>query len=203
MIRFANLISYLFHPIFMTILGVLIIFNSGIYISEIPAEYKRYILTIVFLCDILIPLTLIPALYLFKNIQHITLNERRERIIPLFFSTVCFYIGYYLVSRFAAIRVVNLFLFSGVVLLLVILLISVFWKISLHMAGLGGITGLILILSYSYVLDMTVFLSAAILISGIVGTARLALNSHSLLQIVTGYAAGLLIVFGFLMQLAL
>jgi hypothetical protein len=182
----------------MTLIGLIIIFHSGIFISQIPSEYKQYIFSIVFLCDVLIPLTFLPALYLFKNVQHHTLSERRERIVPLFFSTVCFYIGYYIISRYAAVRIISLFLLSGVAVLLMVLIVSVFWKISLHMAGLGGITGLILALSYAYSLDMTIYLSLALFISGTVASARLVLNCHSLSQIAAGYVTGAFIVFGFL-----
>ena len=199
--RIAHILSYIFHPVFMTLLGILIIFNSGIYISDIPPEYKRFIYSIVFLCNVLIPITILPAMYLFKNLQHVTLNERRERIIPLFFASICFYLGYYLVSRFSSITVIDQFLFSSVIVVLAILLISLFWKISLHMAGLGGISGLILMLSLIYTLDMTFYLSVLFLISGIVASARLVLKEHNLLQIATGYFTGFLIVGIFLLQL--
>lgn len=199
--RFAIFFSYLFQPIIMSVLGVFIIFNAGIYITDIPAEFKRFIYTVVFLCNVLIPLTLIPALYLLKYVQKITLDERRERIIPLFFSTICFYLGYYLVSRMSSIRVIDVFLSSGVAVLLILLIVSLFWKISIHMAGVGGLTGLILTLSIIYTLDMTFFLTVTVLISGIVASARLALKAHTPMQIITGYLTGFLVVSGFLLQL--
>lgn len=199
--RIAQFFSYLFHPIFLSLIGLYVIFNAGIYISDIPAEYKRFIYTIVFLCNVLIPLCLIPVLYLLKNIQHITLNERRERIIPLFITTISFYLGYYLVSRVSPIRIIDAFLFSGVIVLLILLAVSLFWKISIHMAGWGGLTGLVLVLSFVYSLDMTFFLIVIILISGIVASARITLQAHSPIQIITGYFTGLLIVSVFLVQL--
>ena len=69
------------------------------------------------------------------------------------------------------------------------------------MAGLGGISGLILMLSLIYTLDMTFYLSVLFLISGIVASARLVLKEHNLLQIATGYFTGFLIVGIFLLQL--
>ena len=96
---------------------------------------------------------------------------------------------------------IDQFLFSSVIVVLAILLISLFWKISLHMAGLGGISGLILMLSLIYTLDMTFYLSVLFLISGIVASARLVLKEHNLLQIATGYFTGFLIVGIFLLQL--
>jgi hypothetical protein len=83
------------------------------------------------------------------------------------------------------------------------LIISLFWKISLHSAGIGGITGLIIILSVAYSIDMTFFLSAAILISGLIITIRLVLNTHTVLQLVAGYVLGALAVIGLMLQLLL
>ena len=69
------------------------------------------------------------------------------------------------------------------------------------MAGVGGLTGLILTLSIIYTLDMTFFLTVTVLISGIVASARLALKAHTPMQIITGYLTGFLVVSGFLLQL--
>ena len=60
---------------------------------------------------------------------------------------------------------------------------------------------MIIILSLTYSVDMTIFLSAAILISGIIFTARLVLNTHTLLQLVAGYLVGAVGVIGLMFQL--
>jgi membrane-associated phospholipid phosphatase len=201
LIRLANFFSYLFHPVFFTLAGILFIFNTGLYITIIPVEFKKFIYYIIILSTVLIPLALLPVLYLYKSIQNITLNERRERIIPLLFTTICFYIGYYMVSRYASIRIIDVFLLACVSVLIIILIVSLFWKISLHMAGLGGLTGLVFMISCIYRLDMTILLSAALLISGIVASSRLVLNAHNTIQLMAGYVTGLGVVCLFMAQL--
>jgi hypothetical protein len=198
---FAKISSYLFHPIFMTIIGVFIIFNSGIYSTGIPTQFSHYVYLMVFLCNVLLPLTLISSLIIFKKIKNEIIEEKQERLIPLIFTTICFYFCYYMVSRLSPSVIINLFLGSAVVVLVAVLIITVFWKISMHLAGIGGITGLTLFLIHFYNADILLILSILILITGIVATSRLALGSHSIFQLIGGYFLGLVLVFGFLIKM--
>lgn len=195
-IRLARVFSYVFHPVFMPFLGVLIIFNSGIYIADIPFEFKKYIYTFVLLCTLILPLTLISALYLLKYIQKFTLQQGQERVIPLIFTTICYYLGYFLLSRYSPVKLINVFLFSSVLVVLTGLLISLFWKISIHMAGAGGITALVLIVGIGYSSDMTLPMSLILMMGGVIATSRLALRAHSPIEIIAGFLLGFLLVGG-------
>ena len=192
--RIAKIVSYIFHPVFMPILGILVIFNSGIYVAEVPFEFKRFVYAIVFLCTAVLPLTIIPALYFLNMVQKITIDERRQRIIPLFFTSLSFYMAYFLIVKFSPIQLVNLFLLASVIVGFIILLISILWKVSIHMSGIGGITALIGILSVAYSADLAIYLSISLLMGGFIAAARLALNSHTILQLIAGYIVGLITV---------
>jgi len=199
--RLSKLISFIFHPIFMPLLGLIIIFHSGVYSVDVPVEYKQFVYLAVILCTILLPLSIIPALIYFKHLQNFTIDKRRERLIPLFFATICFYACYYFVSKLAPVKLVNLFLFSSTVVILLILFVSLFWKISIHMAGIGGLTGMILILSFTYGIDSTIVLSISIFVAGLIASSRLVLQSHSILQLIAGFFTGLLSVLILMMQI--
>jgi hypothetical protein len=186
--------SFLFHPVFMPLIGLFIIFNSGIYTESIPVNYSRFLFIIVFLCNVAIPVSIIPALIYVKNLDNINIDDKRQRLIPLFFTAVCFYGGYFIVSRFSHSMLINAFLLSGTLIVSCLFLISFFWKISMHMAGIGGLTGLIIVLSIFYKIDMAIILSTAILITGFIATSRLALSAHSIIEILAGYFLGLIIV---------
>lgn len=82
------------------------------------------------------------------------------------------------------------------VALFITILISYYWKISAHMVGIGGATGFIIALSLFWGADIKFFLLLAILLSGVVGSSRLALNEHYPLQIYTGYVVGILSMLG-------
>jgi hypothetical protein len=194
--------SYLFHPLFMTLFGVFIIFNAGIYATNVPHQYYQFVYTMVILCNILLPLTLIAGLILFRKIKNSVIDDKQDRLMPLIFATFCFYSSYFEVSKYSSSAIINLFLGATVIVLAAVLIITIFWKISMHMAGIGGITGLTLFLIYFYNADIIFVLCAVILISGIVSSSRLASGSHTILQLIGGYFLGLILVFSFLMRIA-
>lgn len=184
----------------MPLIGLIIFFHSGVYPYEIPLEYKRFVYMVVILSNVLLPLSIIPGLIYLKHLQNYAIDERRERLIPLFFATICFYIGYVLVARLDLVKLINIFLFSSTIVLLIVLFVSLFWKISIHMAGIGGLIGLILGISIVYRSDATIILSIILLTTGIIASSRLILRSHTLSQLVAGFFVGFCVVFGFVMQ---
>jgi hypothetical protein len=199
--HFAKVISHIFHPILMPLIGLAIIFHSGVYSVVVPIEFKRFVYLVVILCHVLLPLSIIPGLMYFKHIQVYTLDARRERLIPLFFATICFYFGYYFVAKIASVELINIFLFSSWLVILIVLSVSLFWKISIHMAGIGGLTGMILGISLVYRIDATIILSISILVAGLIAASRLRLQSHNIIQLIAGFFIGACIVFGFVLQL--
>jgi membrane-associated phospholipid phosphatase len=70
-------------------------------------------------------------------------------------------------------------------------IISLKWKISIHLAGLGGILGAIMALSFRFGLNPVLWIIGIILISGLVGTSRMLLGKHNLSQIIAGFFLGL------------
>ncbi|MBN1596774.1 MAG: hypothetical protein JW894_00625 [Bacteroidales bacterium] len=197
----ARIVSTLLHPIFMPLIGVIIIFQSGIYSVDIPFEFKKFVILVVFLCHILLPLSIIPSLIYFRKVQNVSINERRERLIPLFFTTICFYLGYFIVSRYSPTKAINLYLLSSALVVLLILIISLFWKISIHMSGIGGVTAMIAVISAGYRIDMSFVLCIVLLGTGAMASSRLKLRTHSTLQLFAGYMLGFVSVGVLMLQL--
>jgi hypothetical protein len=196
----SKIASYVFHPLFMTIIGVFIIFNSGIYTADLPRQYSHFVYLMVFLCNIILPVSIIQSMVYFRKIQDIKIDERHERILPLIFTTTCFYFCYFTVARSSSSAIINLFLFSSTLVLFAIFLVSFFWKISIHMAGIGGVTGLTFFLMQYYRADIIFILCAVILIAGVISSARLASGSHTWLQLLAGYLIGFSLIFGMLIK---
>jgi len=80
--------------------------------------------------------------------------------------------------------------------IVVLLLISFKWKISNHMAALGGLSGVFFAFSFRNGLNPVYALLTVVIIAGLVGTARLALNKHNIWQIIAGYLLGFVILYG-------
>ena len=70
-------------------------------------------------------------------------------------------------------------------------ILNFWWKISIHAVGVGAITALLVILSILMQTDLLVFIVTAILISGLVMSARLFLNLHEPAEVWVGYFFGI------------
>jgi membrane-associated phospholipid phosphatase len=75
------------------------------------------------------------------------------------------------------------------------LIISFYRKISLHMIGIGGILGLLLGLSLNLGLDLTWLLVVSIILSGVLGFARIQSTAHKPSDIYSGFLVGAGIMF--------
>lgn len=186
-------ISILLHPLLMPLIGLFILFNSGTYISFFPSEFKRSIFLIVGICTLGIPLVFIPFYFYRKIISNIEMSSSQERIIPLIVTTILFYLSYYIIQSSSAPRALQVFLLGSTFCVFATLIISFKWKISAHMIGLGGIVGLIVSISWILHSNVMPYLILFLILSGIAGTARLLLNSHSPAQVYVGFAVGFLV----------
>ncbi len=126
------------------------------------------------------------------------METRQERIWPMFITGMFFITGYYLLSLIPVIPgfILN-FILATIITIFVALIITYFWKISVHMIGMGGLTGGLLAFSYIFGLDIHLLFSALIIIAGLLGVARLTLNAHTLTQVCYGFLLGFFIVFIF------
>ena len=192
--KFAKIISIIFHPVLVPTLGLILLFNSGFYFSILSWEAKRFILLVVFFSTGILPLLTVAILALNPKFD-ISLDNSRDRIIPLLFSSVYYYLGYLLMNKMNAFPVFKIFLIASVIVIIALLMISFKWKISNHMAALGGLTGTLFALSFKTGINPLLAVVLAIFISGLVGTSRLLLNKHKLWQLIAGYFLGFLILY--------
>src|SRR6056297_697220 len=135
----AQIISVLFHPVLLPTLGFLLMFNSGFYFSYLSWEAKRYVLMVVLFTTGILPL-LSTALLALKPKFDISLSKVSDRLMVLLFTSAFYYLGFVLLDRIKAYPVFKLVMIASVLVIIALLLISFKWKISSHMAALGGIT---------------------------------------------------------------
>lgn len=147
---------------------------------------------VIFFSTCILPLLSIAGLA-FNPKFDISLNNHRDRVFPLLSSAVFYYLGYMLLSKANAFQIFKLFMLGSVFLILILLVISFYWKISNHTAAIGALTGTLLSLSFRTGNNPVLSLVLVILVSGIVGTARLILNKHDIWQILAGYGVGVFV----------
>ena len=192
--KFAKVISIIFHPVLIPTLGLFLIFNAGFYFSMLSWDAKRFILLVVFFTTGILPLLTVAILALNPKFD-VSLENSRDRIIPLLFSSIFYYLGYIFMNKISTFPVIKIFLIASVLVIIILLMISFKWKISNHMAAIGGFTGTLLALSFKTGINPLWAIILAIFISGLGGTARLVLNKHDLWQIIAGYFLGFSILY--------
>ncbi|HYX10278.1 MAG TPA: hypothetical protein VE912_26350 [Bacteroidales bacterium] len=193
--KIARIVSVVFHPLLMPTYGILILFNADAYLRFMPFEGKKLIFLIIFLGTFALPLSLIPVFLYRKLIYHIDLDTKRERFYPLLLTTIFYYFSFYLLRKIPVPGIIQLFILAAGATVFFDLVVSVFWKISTHMTGIGGLLGLIAGLIYRSPTDLSVYLILSILAAGIIGSSRLKMEAHNQAQIYAGLSSGFLIVF--------
>ncbi len=192
--NFARIISGLAHPMLMPLISVFVIFHSGTYLDYTPHVLIRVIYLIVAISTILLPISILPLLKNQNLISDMGLEKRNERLIPLVITALFYGLGYYMLLKFPITRVIAHLQLAAIISILLVSLISLKWKISLHMAGIGGFIGMLIGFTFLFSSSLKFVFVIGILVSGLVAYARLKLNLHTPSQVYAGFVLGLLTV---------
>ena len=187
--KLAKAVSYLFHPLLMPTFGFLLLMNTGFYFSLISFDAKKFILLIVVVSTFMLPLISI-GFMLFTSRFKLDLDKHSDRIFPMLSTAVCYYLGYYFLGRIPIYPIYRLVLIASILTIAVLLIISLKWKISAHLAGIGGLIGAFLALSFRLNINSSVLLGSLILIAGLTGASRILLKKHTPVQIYAGFFIG-------------
>ncbi|MCW0483512.1 phosphatase PAP2 family protein [Gaoshiqia sediminis] len=187
--QIARTISLLFHPLLIPTLGFLLLMNSSFYFALLTFQAKKYVLLVVFLSTFLLPLVSIGILTMNPRFDR-SMDKNTDRIVPMLFSAIFYYMGYYYLGRIPIYPVYRVFLISSVLTIIILLIITLRWKISAHMAGIGGLIGAIIALSLRLGINSSLLLAGLIGVAGLVGSSRLLLGKHNPLQIYVGFFLG-------------
>ena len=187
--------SIIFNPLLMPTYGIVVILNSGTYLSYLPSDAKNLILTIYFISTILIPLSSFPFLYYQKIIKNWELSFHKDRVLPLLILSTSNFFGWYLISKLPIPRFyISYLLFLGIMFLITALL-SIKWKICVHTVSIGGLIGLITSLAFKSNIDMHLILIISIISAGLLSFSRLALNENKGIMVYSGLILGFLMIY--------
>ena len=181
-----------------TYLFLFMMFFASSLLSPIQQGSLFRLLLIIFFVTFVIPAISIGTLRLSNFISDLALSSRRERILPFLFVT-CFY-GISTYMFYAKLSINNMFFLvfaTTTVLLLILTIITAFWKISIHGAGIGGVLGFILAIGSAITIPhFSAALSVIVILIGLVIYARLKLQAHTPNQVYGGVLLGFVICSG-------
>lgn len=195
----AQILSWILHPMIMPTYAILLMFSQDAYFVLIIPERLRLVLAgLIFANTFVLPLIFIWMMRRRGIISSLQMPERSERTFPFAITALFFAATWFMMQNLGLPGVYFLFIIGGAVLVSVALIVNLFWKISIHMMGMGGLLGGFIGLSLRMFVDAPALIILLILLSGLTGFARLKLNTHNSSQVYVGFIAGVSIMLGVL-----
>ena len=189
----ARFISVVFHPLFIPLYCVLIIFNSPVYIIyqlNIDAQYAVYAVVAVF--TLVLPAVSTLMLLKMDGIKSLKMNSQEERKLPFIMSAIFYATAYFSLQQVGFPKLITNALLGATISLVILFLANFKQKTSAHMVGIGGLLGIVYALSEIYIVGISQFLFPAIILTGLVGYSRLRLEAHQPIEIYSGLIVGFL-----------
>ena len=186
----SKIISMVFHPLFIPLYGLLIIFTAPTLFWYLPLKVKEILLLLLVVNNVIIPFLIMLLLRYNKLISEWAIKNGKERVLPLLSVLLLYSISSFILFRFPIPVFVKYFIFSISFLVLIVTIINFWWKISLYSAGAGILAGIVIVLSFKMAVPLTWFLIPVILAGGLVLASRLKLNLHSSSEVYFGFLTG-------------
>lgn len=191
--KLANLISYLFHPMFMlTYLTAYFLFTNNYFSYFVSPVKKLFLLAAVIIFSVILPLLNMVLLKKLGYIKDMQARQANERFMP-YVSTITLYLGLlYILHDLSLPYFFKQIILVSLMVMAIDFIINFFTKISAHASGIGGCLGVIYFYQYISTNGNITPICICLAMAGLVGFARLYLNEHSPRQVYAGFAVGLL-----------
>lgn len=187
-----KIVSVVFHPLLMATYLSGILFNKTpeLFPRVMPQVIPEFVL-VIFITTCVMPALSILLLRTFSFITNLELTKRSERIRPFIFITFYYAVSSYLFSEKLEMGPVFMIVMISVSLLILLLLIITSWfKISIHSAAIWSCVGFLtaLVLHLGVIIGWYYF--GFILAAGLTSSSRLYLGYHKPKEVWVGAILG-------------
>ena len=190
----AKFISFVFHPLFVGVMmAAYLIFVHPLYFVGFSEKEKMLKLLAVINNNVFFPLLVVALLRALGFNKSVLLKTQKERIVPYLASITFFFWTYYVFKNQPETPRVIVYMCRGMFFASsVALVLNNYYKISMHGIGVGGIIGLMALTLVDGTLYSGIPFMVAILVAGLVVTARKIVSDHQWFDIITGFLLGFL-----------
>lgn len=189
LIRIAKVMSTLFMPLYAPIWVFIGLFLFS-YLRLLPLGYKVFIISIVCIFTVFMPTVGITLFRLFKKWTHLELSHREHRHMPYVVALLSYATCLVIMTRINAAMFFRGVVMAALVSQIICVIINVWWKVSTHMVGMGGLVGALNAFSILFFYNPVWPFCVLLLLSGVLGTSRIILRQHSLAQVLVGFGIG-------------
>ena len=182
--RFAFLISWVISPVVVAPVAYFLVAFFGF--RDDPSRWNY--LLVLFLASTIVPILLIYGLKKIGKVSDYNITFREQRFLPLLVMVGVNFLGYELMQQLEAPRIFTGILLFNAVNTVLILLITLQWKISVHLLTLASAIAL-LYLQFG-VVAFWLFLLVPVLM-----WSRVYLKAHTFMQTLVGSLIGFLVMY--------
>lgn len=199
MLKFlANTVSFVFHPLLIgTLLITILYFFLPTAIQPVNQDAIVSVLIMIFILTYVLPLFSVGMLRLTNTISSLRMNERHERFMPFLFVAVWYgFTTFFFVAKIDLGETFKVVFGAMTLAILAVAIISRFYKISAHTVGTAGLVGFLLAFHIRYIDSRLILpLVGALILHGLVSSARLYLDTHNAEEVHLGALLGFVINF--------
>jgi membrane-associated phospholipid phosphatase len=196
LVLLSNVVSMVLQPLVIPTLAFgVILFGFPTLFGGYSFKIKMNLLVFVNLITMVIPILFILILKRLGFIKSLQMKDRTERIIPMMVvSGIYVSLAVLLVTRLHINPVFSSVMVSIALVTAMVTVVTFFWQMSAHSASIGGLLSLLFLLN-AHIENELMYAAMLLLtiIAGVVMSARLYLNAHSLAQVVVGFVLGFVV----------
>lgn len=187
----ARLLSIALHPLFMPVYTLALAMQIDPFVAFLlPVEGRWITLAMVTVMTVAFPLTSALLLKRAGVVKSLEMHDRQERIGPYVMTMVYYTMAWYLLQQ-APLDLTASRMFAGATIAVALTaVITLRWKISAHLVGLGGLIGAVAGLDHVHGLGAFPIIAGLIVLAGVLGTARLLTSDHTEGQVIAGGVLG-------------
>jgi membrane-associated phospholipid phosphatase len=190
----SRIASFVFHPLLMTVFTATVLYKLAphSFLDLSPWEFSGWIRELL-LYTVLFPLISISLFKLSGLISNARMHEARDRILPLIATMIFYIFAYFIfVYKYHAPLFLQSLLLGSSCAIIIIFIINIFYKISVHTTAAGILPGMCLVLLLNNEVNNILPLLFALIIALFVGIIRWLLGAHTIGQIILGYIIAIL-----------
>lgn len=189
--RILPFFSYLFHPIFISVLATVFYFFITTDRYFVYETIYLYIIQVL-LVTVFIPLSIFYLLIMLGKIDSVMVTNVSQRKIPLTIHIVLLTVLIIKsITKETSPELFYFFLGSIISSSIALLLVYFDKKISLHMLGMASLTIFCISSCMHFQVREVIIISALLFCNGLVASSRLYMKAHTSKELVLGYLIGL------------
>jgi len=193
--NFHKVISLIFQPLLMPTYAMILLMNMDIF-SALPLRWRLIAIIGTFIFTGVLPALPIWLLMKKGEVNDLFISKREERTMPYLFSFMAYVFWALFMWRTLQFPIFIVAMGMGsAISIFIIVFINLKWKISAHMAGVGGLCGAVFGVCYRTAINPVWLIAIILFISALVAFARLELKAHTPGQVLAGYVVGFIAVF--------